>query len=339
MISGLFYSKRTLEQVIDICNLSSIYTDEFKYCVPESVVRTFFDGNSFGRKEPYTLHEQSKLRDDINDIYSRILKLKPIKEPTAVITAGSPGSGKTQVMLQYLRQEALQGRNFAYVDPDDVCLKRMERTWESEILKALEEIKDQPKEEQLAAEKKIREDAYIKWRPGSNAAAHIILANLIREKYAFYFGSTSSSPMTANTFKYLKELGYRIHLIHISAPDDVRWDSIKERDKTFVQTTQEDVFEKGKLVPQRIHDTFLMYADQIDFYFRPQAPKDGVLVASWKRMDLPHLQGELVVHNKKMYAEMVKVHNAICSKLQISDSLLWENSVEKASKIVQVEKD
>jgi hypothetical protein len=54
-------------------------------------------------------------------------------------------------------------------------------------------------------------------------------------------------------------------LIHVSAPDDVRWGSIQERDKTFVQTTEQDIKEKWLLLPQRINDTFLKYADRLSF--------------------------------------------------------------------------
>ena len=50
------------------------------------------------------------------------------------------------------------------------------------------------------------------------------------------------------------------------APDDVRWACVKQRDKTFAQTTEQDVIEKGLLLPQRINDMFLAYADRIDFY-------------------------------------------------------------------------
>ena len=69
--------------------------------------------------------------------------------------------------------------------------------------------------------------------------------------------------MTYKFFEFLKEQGYRIRIIHVSASDDVRWGSIQERDQSFVQTTEEDVRMKGLMVPQRITDTFLTHADEI----------------------------------------------------------------------------
>lgn len=138
------------------------------------------------------------------------------------------------------------------MDTDAIYLKRQEFTYLADIASH-----DGFPESRL--------EAYNKWRPASNAAAHIILGNLIREKCAFYFGTTSSSPMTYKFFEFLKSQGYEIKLLHIIAPDDVRIGSIQERDKTFIQTTAQDIAEKGDLTPPRISDTFFKYADEIDF--------------------------------------------------------------------------
>src|SRR5205085_8823258 len=94
-------------------------------------------------------------------------------------------------------------------------------------------------------QKTIRQELYNKWRPGSNAATHLILAHLIRQQYAFYFGTTASSPSTGKFLEFLKSKGYTIKLLHLTAPDDVRWASVQERDKIFVQTTEEDIRDKG----------------------------------------------------------------------------------------------
>lgn len=299
---------------LDICDFSLIYNDQFQYCVPEDRVRSFFDGTACDRKEPYSPDEIQRLKDDINAIYADIMKENPLREKLAVMTAGSPGSGKTILMRQYLEREGTTGQKIAYVDPDDVCLINMKNTW-VEALKNTSEKED---------EREIKQKAYDDWRPGSNAAAHLILANLIRQNFAFYFGTTASGRYAPNTFRYLKERGYRIHLIHISAPDDIRWDSIRERDKTFVQTTEEDIREKKKLVPQRINDTFLKYADQIDFYYRNKVDGDFILTAVWTNT------GKLTIHNRQLYESMVQLHNAICDELN-DPSIRWENSVEKQS--------
>jgi predicted ABC-type ATPase len=125
-----------------------------------------------------------------------------------VITAGAPGSGKTTVL-----EQDREGENIAYMDPDAICLKRQELTYLADIASH-----DGSPESRL--------EAYNKWRPASNAAAHIILGNLIREKCAFDVGTTSSSPMTYKFFEFLKSQGYEIKLLHIIAPDDVRIGSI-----------------------------------------------------------------------------------------------------------------
>lgn len=316
-ISILFFSILNIgvsvasTSTIDPTDLRLIYNDQFKYCVPESFVQKCLDGNEFGRKELYPEETKENLKTDIRRIHSSIIEKNPIKEKLAVFTAGGPGVGKTTLMRRYLSEAAAEGKIFAYVDPDDVCLRNMNETWGKK-----------PKDTFL--EKKA---AYDEMRPGSNGAAHVILANLIREQYAFYFGMTASSPMTANTFKWLKEQGYRIHLIHVTAPGSVCWQSIQERDKTFVQTTEEDTIQKGKLVPQRIHDTYLKYADQIDFYYRDAFSEEARLAAKWIRTDGEQAKGVLTVTDQTAYESLKKTHNEVCKELGRED-ILWERSVE-----------
>lgn len=313
----------------DICDLDALYNDKFQYCVLKQVMKDFLAGTAFGRTTAYTDKERERLKEDITAIYDQIMSQKPGKIGVAVITAGSPGAGKTFVMRQHLENTLKEGNHFAYIDPDDVCLKQMERTWGEELQQELATI---PKsKDSLQAEKEARKKCYDKWRPGSNAAAHIILTNLIKEKRDFYFGSTSSHPLTANSFKFYTEQGYHLHLLHVTAPDDVRWKSIGERDKDFVQTTEEDVREKALLVPQRITDTFLKYADQIDFFYRTEFKGDAKLAATWIR---GKEMNRLTIHNREAYDAMVKTHDLICQKLGRED-IRWKKAVEHKSIIIR----
>lgn len=235
----------------DVCDFKHIYKPDFKYSFPEKDLRDLFSGIGFGRTVSYDSDESKNLREDINALYQQILSENPAKEKIAIITAGAPGAGKTHLLRQDREQLLRQGKTYAYICPDDVCLLNQTKTYVADIKAG-----------------KDKKDCYNKWRPASNAATHFILANLIREKYSFYFGSTSTSPFTYKFFDFLKSQGYRIRLLHVTAPDDLRWKSIQERDKTFVQTTEADVKDKGILLPERINDTFFKYADEIEFYYR-----------------------------------------------------------------------
>ena len=306
----------------DICNMDRIYNNNYQYSLPQKVLESFLSGNAFDHHGPYTSEESERLRKDINDLYRSILVAEPVRQNLAVITAGAPGAGKTIKLRQDLEANAREGRNYAYICPDDVCLKNQTRTYVADI-----ETSDGSME--------ARQNAYNKWRPGSNAATHLILGNLIREGYAFYFGSTSSGPVTHKSFEFLKTQGYTIKLIHVSAPDDVRWGSVQERDKNFVQTTEQDVMEKGLLLPQRINDTFLKYADEIEFYYRGDVNQDAVLAARWLRNEKgSEPVGTLEVVKPKEYEQIKAVHNAAVGILN-KPELVWEEAVESKSKIVK----
>ena len=303
----------------DVCNLSLIYNESYRYSLPQHILEGFLSGKAFDHLEVYTSEESERLRSDINALYQSILVRNPAREKLAIITAGAPGAGKTIKLRQHL--EANAGKNYAYICPDDVCLKSQTKTYLADIAAS---------DGSLIA----RENAYNKWRPGSNAATHLILGNLIREKCAFYFGSTSSSPATGQFFKFLKDQGYTIRLIHVSAPDDVRWGSIQERDKTFVQTTKQDVRKKGLLLSERINDTFLTYADEIEFYYRGEVNQDAVLAARWlKNEDVSGFAGTLQILDRDRYERIKSVHNAAVEALK-KPELLWEEAVEAKSKIL-----
>jgi hypothetical protein len=304
-----------------VCNLSLIYNESYQYSLPQNILEGFLSGKAFDNPEFYTGEESEKLHSDINELYQSILESKPSQGNLAIITAGAPGAGKTVKLRQDLEANANKGINYAYICPDDVCLKNQTRTYVADIASS---------DESLAA----RQNAYNKWRPGSNAATHLILGNLIREKYVFYFGSTSSGPATGKFFEFLKAQEYKIKLIHVSATDGVRWGSIQEQDKTFVQTTEQDVRDKGLLLPQRINDTFLKYADEIEFYYRDEVKQDAILAARWLRNeDASEFTGTLQILEPKQYEQIKSVHNAAVELLKKLE-LRWEDAVESKSKIL-----
>jgi hypothetical protein len=298
---------------LDVLNTDQIYTDTYQYSLPKNVLESFLSGKAFDHHQPYTEEESARLEADIRTIFQTVLSFHPVKENLAVITAGAPGAGKTIKLQQDLKEKSDGDKNYAYICPDDVCLKQQELTYKADI-----DHSDNSKE--------TRQALYNKWRPGSNAATHLILANLIREKYAFYFGTTSTGPATCKFFDFLKKQGYQIRLLHITAPDDVRWGSIQERDKTFIQTTEEDVREKGLLLPQRINDTVLAYADEIEFYYRDAVNEDAKLAATWIRKEP---EAELKIQDESLYGKIKEIHNAAIEKLNRPD-LQWELTVEKS---------
>lgn len=306
----------------DVNNLDLIYEKEkgFEFSLPRSILESYYSGKAFDHKVEYTADEFTRLQQDISDIFSRIMSAQPIKNKVAVISAGSPGTGKTLLMRQVLAEQATKGHVYAYIDPDDVCLRNQLRTYLPDVNKGENDYE-------------VRKNAYTKWRPGSNAAAQVVLANLIRDKYGFFYGMTSSSPATGKFLDFLKKQGYQIKLQHVSAPDDVRWGSILERDKTFVQTTEQDVREKGLLVPQRIQDTYLKYADEIDFYFRKSVNESAVLGATWKKnQDSLEPMGVLTVIDLQNYENIKKIHDTVCAQLNRPE-IRWEETIEKSSEI------
>jgi len=300
-----------------ICDLDAIYQrDVFEYFLPKNTVASFLDGAAFDSEISYTEEEKALLQADIEDIYAKInlQGLTPRRE--AVMTAGAPGAGKSTLMKQDLAKNS-KTNNFAYIDPDDVCLKSMKHTYLKDLKDSLNSIHEQnffSEEEATFTELSIKQVLYNHWRPGSNAANHLILANLIRQGLSFYFGTTSTSSTVSDFFKLLKEQSYHIRLLHITASDNTRWQSVLKENRGFLHTTAEDIFEKGKLFPQRLQ-TYFAWADTIEFYYRSEADQNAILAAIWTK-------DSFTVINQIAYEEIQNIHNESCHQLQ-KEELLW----------------
>ncbi|MBA3720804.1 MAG: hypothetical protein H0W88_00195 [Parachlamydiaceae bacterium] len=321
--AGIIYKNKSNKELF---NLDNIYNEDFQFSYPRKLLEELETGKALDNKVPYTEAEKQKIKDDVAILYQKIISKKLPHEKIAMICAGSPGSGKTVVVNQILQEDEARGIIKGYICFDDVAIKALTQTYIQDIIYD-EEI--QPPLRTTESEERLKEKrlkAYNTWRPASHYTTQIILANLIKHNYPFALGSTSSSPQTWIFFDFLKKRGYSIHLIHVAAPDWVRWESIKLRDTIFVQTTHKDIVQKGELVPQRINDTFLKYASRIDFYYHDQPTKNAVLGAVWTRNDE---NVSLTIINTKAYEALKNDHDDWCKRLKRPD-LMWDQSVLKS---------
>lgn len=321
-------------------DISEIYNRSC-YPVPAQVVTEWSVGKGFGRTEEYSEGEKANLERDITAIQaSALFKPKVEDDKQVILTAGAPGAGKTTLLESIIAKEDIKA---PYVDPDAVFLKHnMKNSYQADIDSSLTSLHSLvrfvkeytpgpisslvnvvinavrstgvfnliPSKLTFIDEKSIRKAAYDTWRPASNFLTHIHIADYVAKGSSFIFGTTSSSEQMASTFEYFKDKGYDIRLIHVSAPDEVRVASIKLRDKEFVQTTDEDIREKGNLVPERINDTYMRYADAIEFHYRDKAEGDAVHAATWI-----YLQG-LTIHNKEAYQAVIELNKAKSSETE-----------------------
>ena len=187
-----------------ICHPSRISNSQFQYSVPEKMMKNFYLGTVFGKIEPYNPSELSRKEKDANQIWERIIAQNPTQNRKIFATAGAPGAGKTSLKEQILKKHYQVGINYAYIDPDAVCLKQMDSSYQADVGAGIAQLtnENQQGEYSCTKEKEIRKEAYEYWRPASNAVNHFILGNLLKEGYGIFFGTTSSTPYAAGSFKF-----------------------------------------------------------------------------------------------------------------------------------------
>ncbi|GAB4228545.1 MAG: hypothetical protein Tsb0021_05980 [Chlamydiales bacterium] len=308
-------------KIYDLFHLETIYNEKFNYFLPSNLLVNYLNGTEFGRITPYTENELQQLQEEYAGIRKSVLidelpYTKNIKGKVDLITAGAPGAGKTYLLNQILKTQKAKNHVFGYHDPDDVYLRCMENTYWKMVRDEVQQGKDE-----LSSKQK----AYEKFRPASNEFFNLGLATNLSQGKNVAIGTTLTSARISNLLEFLEKNNYEIQLIHVSAPKDVRIDSVKIRDQSFVQTTSNDIETKGHLFTQRIHD-YMKYGSKIDFYYRRAADEDAILAAT--------LQGklkkrEIKIINRESWDQVKNLHNATCQQLGLDSSYLWENAVEK----------
>src|SRR3990167_9140838 len=150
-----------------------------------------------------------------------------------VVTAGGPGSGKSTILENYLKENP----GFAYIDPDRSCLLHMENTYNKYILSH------------------TPQESYEKWRNASNFIANVLMCYALEEGYNIAHGATMTSPYSVNEFEALKGYKYNRKILHINCPDELRIDSEKTRRESGIfQCSDIDFVNKGEDFFKRLED-------------------------------------------------------------------------------------
>jgi hypothetical protein len=211
----------------------------------------------------YSKDEIEAIEADLVSIRSLVFyghqKPSPGKKPIYIASAGGPLSRKTTI-LEKIIQENPRYKDSVYLDPDQRSLKFMAHTYISRSLNnyKIYESKDL---------QKIRRDAYLLWREGSNYITNTLLNEAYEKNYDIAHGTTLTGPASPSLLDKLKKKNYEIILLLSFASDDFKKNALDFRNEKqgFYQVTEEDFIEKAKLFPQRFQD-YVKYADRIDFF-------------------------------------------------------------------------
>ncbi|MBS0619886.1 MAG: hypothetical protein JSS61_00290 [Verrucomicrobia bacterium] len=161
-------------------NLGAIYNENFTYYYTRRMLDRAIDGNGYDNDKLYTDAEKKQLRDVTQFVYDDIVCQAPLEERTAVVALGPYWANRSFVLNAFFQGGAYLGAStfFSHVEP-------------------------------------IFPDEVNRRYPGMRAAAHIVLAHLIREGYSLQLdlGWITWAPTLC---KFLKQQNYRVHVIHVT---------------------------------------------------------------------------------------------------------------------------
>lgn len=231
--------------------LSSFFAPLHASLVPSSVMDSYLKG--------YSSEEMRQIQIDLKNIHE-MLTFGHKTHKQYIATAGGPGASKTTILETYLREDSENISHFVYVDPDQRGLKYMINTYLSDLSNY--HISQNPSLQVLL------KGAYGKWRGASNFIANSILNDAFSKSLSIAHGSTSTAPTMDSFYRSLKDKDYEITLLLCVSPDSNRIKAAKHRADTqsFVQSTEEDVIQKGKLFFERF-PVYFKWADKIEFFW------------------------------------------------------------------------
>ncbi|MBM3468262.1 MAG: hypothetical protein FJX71_02370 [Alphaproteobacteria bacterium] len=269
-----------------------------------------------GFLKDYSKDEKILINDDlvsIKKICFRNQKTSQNSQPTYVATAGGPGACKSTILETFLHDKP----DYVYADPDPRALKFMVNTYTQSL--------NYYAISQASSYKALLQETYNKWRAASNYISHRILNDAYAKGYNIAHGSTSTAKQITGLYERLKKKDYKIVLILCGAPDQSRVESIQHRSEIqgFVQSSPEDVINKGKAFPERFQDYF-HYADQIYIYWTQDFKKGSTRAALLEK-------GKgMSVYDQKAYNDFVKEYEKVptLNKHMVSFETLVQNFIQ-----------
>lgn len=236
--------------------------------------------------KPYTNKEVQLLEKDLNVVRSVCLDGSESTEtPFYLATAGAPGSRKTTILEKFIAAHpSYQGG--VYLDPDPRTLRFMVHTYYAQSLTPFVVS-------QADNYSQVIENAYNKWRAGSNYIVLSLFEEAVAARRSVIYGTTSTGTHIPKFFSKLKENDYQIVLLLCSCPDNLRYEAVDYRNQVirFYQSSPEDAVSKGKLFPQRM-SAYFEYADVMYFYWSDDLFSPERLAAVWQN-------GRLEIHDSE----------------------------------------
>lgn len=211
-------------------------------------------------------------------------------------TAGAPGARKTTILEKFVANH-MEYHGGVYLDPDARALRFMAHTYYAQSLSpltiALTNDYDQ-----------VIQNAYNKWRGGSNYIALTLLEEAVAAGRSIIYGTTLTGGHVPDFLAKLKEHDYQIVLLLCSCTDSLRQEAVSYRNRVvrFYQSSPEDAVAKGKFFSQRM-GAYFAYADIMYLYWSDSLFSPERLAAEWRN-------GKLEVYDQDAMQLFVEKYEA-----------------------------
>lgn len=268
-------------------------------------------------KELAGFDERKSSQELIKSICHKFFALPALQTSQAVLTAGAIGSGKSYLVRSILEQEACLGKNYIYICPDEIFAEQMSGLYPAG-----------QKDEKLIQKK---------WLPLAHFIGRVLVRLAVENRKSFFYQTTSVEKESEDLTQYIKRKAYHIKLIHLTTPDHIRWQSVKNRVFSF-NPDETEVDATGKMIPASL-PIFMKEFDVIDFYFREDLETRANLGAIWYQEEGPEQrEAKYLITDFNSYLGIKKAHDKAVEDLIQQDPLAkrlkWEALFEKSSRLL-----
>jgi hypothetical protein len=244
---------------------------------------------------------------DIENIFHAFTIADFVKNKEATVVVGPKGSGKTWFAQYEVERRACWGSLHAFLS--------------SEYIHQVASRYDREKPIDVS---------YREWIPLGDLILKFLQQAAIETGCSIVAEKDATDPSLPILLQALKEQEYAIKIIHLTAPEDIRF---KAFEKALTAEENQQFYEGAELFASKLSQGYLSTADEVEFYLRNRLDAKPEIAGCWIKTASHPLHGDLKVFDVSKMASIARVQNLalkyLAEKNGEANFVSWKDALDK----------